>query len=34
MSAALAITVPNAKNPAVAIGNTFFMAAPRLPDNT
>jgi hypothetical protein len=34
MSAALAITALNAKNPTAAINNTFFMAAPRLPDNT
>jgi hypothetical protein len=34
MSAALAATAPNAKNPAAAINNIFFMASPRLPDNT
>jgi hypothetical protein len=34
MSAALAATVPNARNPIAAISDTFFMASPRLPDNT
>jgi hypothetical protein len=29
MSAALAMTVPIAKNPADAISNIFFMAAPQ-----
>jgi hypothetical protein len=31
MSAALAATVPNAKNPIAAICNIFFMTAPDYP---